>query len=180
MAHPWTRARHGPGHAPAPAPPRPRGRMTRQGETHHRITARGVGLKCAALTHRRCRMIPYRKRRCRAFLATCVMCAHSQCQEIDAELRARVRSRTIADAYGVPLRGLAQAAGAVAVSLRPGAGGGAPGFMAAQRGPDSPSSRNPSWQESCSGPIGSPEEMKEVVITTGQGLRKSLAGESCP
>jgi hypothetical protein len=51
MAHPWTRARHGPGHAPAPAPPRPRGRMTRQGETHHRITARGVCLKCAALTH---------------------------------------------------------------------------------------------------------------------------------
>jgi hypothetical protein len=70
-------------------------------------------------------MIPYRQRRCRAFLATCVICAHSQCQEIDAELRARVRSRTIADAYGVPLQGLAQAAGAVAVPLRPGAGGGA-------------------------------------------------------
>jgi hypothetical protein len=42
MAHPWTRAHHGPGHASTPAPPRPRGRMTRQGETHHRITARGV------------------------------------------------------------------------------------------------------------------------------------------
>jgi hypothetical protein len=54
------------------------------------------------------------------------------------------------------------------------------GFMAAQRGPDSPSSRNPSSQESCSDPIGSPEEMKEVVITIRQGLRKSLAGESCP
>jgi hypothetical protein len=92
-------------------------------------------------------MIPYRKRRCRAFLATC-------------DLRPFAASRNRRGAAG---QGTEPHDSGCLWCAAPGAGAGGRsggsttttwsrrrgslGLMAAQRGPDSPSSRNPSSQE---------------------------------
>jgi hypothetical protein len=187
MAHPWTRARHGPGHAPAPAPPRSPGSSA----TARQDDAPG---RNAPPYHSPWRLSKVRRANAQEMQDDSVQKAVLPgVPRHVCDLRPCAASRNRRGAAGQGTE--PHDSGCLwCATPRAGAGGrsggsttttwsrrrGPLGFMAAQRGPDSPSSRNPSSQESCSGPIGSPEEMKEVVITTGQGLRKSLAGESCP